>query len=158
MKPSNLELRLQSYGIALLRVAVGSVFVAHGAQKLFAYGVAGTAGFFAQAGIPFAAPSAALVIGTELIGGLALLLGLSTRLIAVPLAVVMLVAMLAVHLPNGFFLPQGAEFTFVLLAGLLALVLTGPGAFALDKVLRRSPEATVLSLLDRQRPDVKAAA
>jgi putative oxidoreductase len=158
MTTSNLEHRLRSYGIALLRIALGGVFAAHGAQKLLQLGVSGTAGFFQQTGLPFPEASAALVIGIELLGGLALLLGLSTRLMAIPLAAVMLVATLVVHLPAGFFLPQGMEFTLVLLAASIALVLTGPGAFALDRVIRRSPEASVLSLFDKRSPEVKAAA
>jgi putative oxidoreductase len=158
MKSSNLDARLQSQGIAILRVALGAIFVAHGAQKLLAYGLAGTAGAFAQMGIPFPEVSAALVITTELLGGLALILGLFTRLASLPLAVDMLVAALVVHLPAGFFLPQGMEFTLLLLAGTVALVLTGPGAFALDGVLASSPETSVLRLLERHRTEVKAAA
>jgi putative oxidoreductase len=73
----------------------------------------------------------------ELLGGLALLAGLFTRWVALPLAFTMLVAMVAVHLPAGFFLPNGIEFTLVLLAASVSLALTGPGAFALDSVLGR---------------------
>jgi putative oxidoreductase len=158
MKSSNLDARLQAHGIAILRVALGAIFAAHGAQKLFTYGLAGTAGAFGQAGIPFPELSAALVIATELLGGSALVLGLFTRLASLPLAVIMVVATLVVHLPAGFFLPQGAEFTLMMLAGTAALVLTGPGAFALDRALAASPEASVQRLLERKRTDVKAAA
>jgi putative oxidoreductase len=158
MTSSNLEARLQAHGIAILRIALGSIFVAHGLQKLLAFGWAGTAAGFGQAGLPFPELSAALVIATELLGGAALALGLYTRLVALPLAVVMLVATLVVHLPAGFFLPQGMEFTLLMLAGTLALILTGPGALALDGVLARSPESVVLGLLERPRPKIKAAA
>jgi putative oxidoreductase len=95
-------------------------------------------------GVPLPAISAPLVAGLELVGGVLLLLGLLTRPVALLLAIDMLVAMLLVHLPNGFFLPQGIEFTLILLAGSLALVMTGPGALSLDAVLanRRRARAT----------------
>ena len=69
----------QSTGIALLRIMVGLVLMAHGIQKLLAFGIAGTAGFLGHAGIPFPMVSAVLLIGAESLGGLALILGLFTR-------------------------------------------------------------------------------
>ncbi|HZD04747.1 MAG TPA: DoxX family protein [Longimicrobiales bacterium] len=135
--------RLQRYGIGILRVVLGIIFAAHGAQKLFQFGLSGTAGAFGQMGIPLPTLSAAVVMAAELFGGLALVFGLFTRLAAVPLAVTMLVAMLAVHRPGGFFLPEGVEYTLALLSANVALVLTGPGAWALDNVLRGSGSATL---------------
>src|SRR5579872_6832592 len=88
----------QSWGIALMRVMVGVVFLAHGAQKLFVYGIPGTAGFFAHAGIPFPMVSAVLSIGAEFLGGLFLILGLFTRPAAAVLVINMAVAVFAVHL------------------------------------------------------------
>jgi putative oxidoreductase len=132
------ELRLQRYGLGVLRVALGTIFMAHGAQKLFTFGLAGTAGAFGQIGLPFPTVSATLVIVAELLGGVLLLLGFLTRLAAVPLVVTMVVATLAVHLPNGFFLPDGFEFTLALLGGSVAILLGGPGAWALDRALWRT--------------------
>jgi putative oxidoreductase len=105
-------------------------------MKLFGFGVAGTAGFFAQIGIPLAAVAAPLVIGLEFLGGIALVLGLFTRWIALPLAVTMVVAIVTVHLSAGFFLPNGYEFALIMLAGTLTLALQGSGALALDNVWR----------------------
>jgi putative oxidoreductase len=126
-------------GLALIRTVVGATFVAHGLQKLVVFGPSGLAAFMAQIGLPFPLVSAALITGTELLGGLALLIGLWTRWAALPLAFSMLVATVTVHLPAGFFLPQGAEYTIVLLAATLGLALTGPGAYAIDNLRQRVP-------------------
>lgn len=124
--------RYQGWGVALLRVTVGVVFLAHGSQKLFVFGITGFAGFLARTGIPAPMLSAAVVSLVEFGGGLALLLGLFTRWAAFPLAINMLVAVLTVHLPGGFFLPGGVEFALTLLAANLALLFLGGGAASLD--------------------------
>jgi putative oxidoreductase len=130
------ESELQGWGIAALRIGVGAVLMAHGGQKLLAFGIAGTAGFFAHAGIPFPMLSAVLSIGAEFLGGLALILGLFTRPAAAILAFNMAVAVFAVHLKGGFFLPAGVEYALTLLVANVSLVLTGPGAYALDHVVQ----------------------
>jgi putative oxidoreductase len=125
-----------AYGITLLRVVVGLVFVVHGFQKL-GFGLAGTAGFLGQLGIPAPSVAAALLIATELLGGLALILGLGTRFAALALAFSMLVALVTVHLPKGFFLPEGYEYVLTLLAANIALAITGAGALAIDPLIER---------------------
>ena len=82
-------------------------------------------------GVPVPVVAGPLITLLELLGGLALILGLFTRLAAVLLAVEMLVAILLVHLKAGFFAPNGLEFPLTLIAASLALALGGPGAFAL---------------------------
>lgn len=132
--PSRLAL-----GLTVLRVVVGVVFLVHGYQKLFQMGIPGVTGFFTQIGAPLPQLTAPLVSVLEFGGGLALILGLLTPVVAALLAADMLGAMLLVHLPNGFNADGGGyEFVLTLLGASLALALTGPGAYALDRVRNRS--------------------
>jgi putative oxidoreductase len=122
-------------GLAVLRIVTGIVFAAHGYQKFFLMGLDGTAGFFTQLGVPLPAAAAVLVATLELAGGIALALGIFTRLIAIPLAMDMLAAIFFFHAKNGFFVPSGIEFVLMLMASSIALALGGPGAFAVDRML-----------------------
>jgi len=132
---------LKDSGIALLRLVVGGIFVAHGAQKLFVYGIPGLAGLMGQLGIPFPTLSAVAVTAAEFLGGLALLAGFFTRAAALPIAFSMAVAAVTVHLKAGFFLPSGVEYVLALFAAAVALSLTGAGACSIDGLLarRRNP-------------------
>ena len=116
---------------------MGLVFVVHGAQKLFGFGLAGTAGFLGSLGIPLPTVAATALIAVELLGGLALLIGAGTRIVATLLAVDMLVALLTVHLRGGFFVPDGVEFVLTLFGACLTLAGLGAGPWSVDAVLRR---------------------
>jgi putative oxidoreductase len=139
----------QGWAALFLRLSLGAVFFAHGAQKAFGwfggYGWTPTMQAFTEKlGLP--APLAVLAILTELLGGIALLLGLGTRWAALLLGGEMLVAAVKVHLPNGFFMNwanapnvgHGIEYNLTLIAALFALAAGGPGRFSLD-ALRASP-------------------
>ena len=143
---------MQRYGPAVLRLVVGAVFVAHGAQKLFGLwgggGPEGTAAFFSQLGLAPAYPLALLVGIVEFGGGLLLISGAFTFLAAALLSIDMAVAAWTVHLANGFFMNwaltpgqgHGYEFNLTLIGVLVSLSLTGPGAFSIDGRRARSAE------------------
>lgn len=124
------------WGVLPLRLVIGLVFVVHGAQKLFAFGLTGTAGFLGSLGVPLPQVAAAGLIAVELGGGVALIAGAWTRLVAALLAADMLVAILTVHARGGFFVPHGVEFVLTLLGGCLALIGLGAGPWSVDAAVR----------------------
>src|SRR5438552_4282812 len=129
--------RQLNLGLAVLRVAVATIFIRHGAQKLFVFGFAGVAGAFTQMGVPFPGLMGPLIGLLEFFGGIALVIGLLTRLIALGLVFDMLGAILLVQLKNGF---SRYELEFLLLGSSLALVLTGAGRFSVDGLLASRQE------------------
>jgi putative oxidoreductase len=123
-----------------LRIGVGVMFAAHGAQKLFGSfggpGVQGFAGMLKGMGFEPALFWAYVAGGVEFFGGLFLLAGFLTRISAASLALLIAVAGFKVHLSKGFFLSQGGyEYTLIIFSACCALVLNGPGRFAVTKKL-----------------------
>ena len=133
--------RQLALGIALVRIITGVIFIAHGYMKFFVMGIAGTTGFFSQVGVPAPSLMAPFVATLEVAGGIALVIGLLTRLAALGLAIDMLVAILLVRLKGGFFAPNGAEFEILLCVACVALVIAGAGALSVDESIarRRTP-------------------
>lgn len=127
-------------GITILRVVLGITFMMHGAQKVFGAfgggGLEGTAKFMTSLGLEPGYLMAVLAGFGEFGGGLLLVVGLFSRFGAFLTAIISLVAMLSVHISKGFFMSGGGyEFTLVLLAASLAVLIEGAGKFSLDRVL-----------------------
>ena len=133
------------WGPLALRLPIGIIFVAHGAQKLFGafggYGLDGTGQFMASLGLTPGYLMALLAGSAEFFGGLALLFGVLVRPAAAALAFAMLVAILSVHIGHGLFLANnGYEFGLALLAASASLLITGAGRLSVDAWLaRRAP-------------------
>ena len=119
-------------GMTILRIVVGIVFIVHGAQKLFVFGIGGVTAGFQQMHIPLATVAAPGVAILEFVGGIALVIGLFTRVVALLLAIDMIGAILFVHGRNGFFLPMGYEFAFSLMGACVALAVAGAGEYSVD--------------------------
>jgi putative oxidoreductase len=133
----------------VLRLVMGVGFIVHGWAKL-SRGTAGFGKLLAWIGVPFPQVSAAITSCIELIGGIALLLGLWTRFTVIPLAITMLVALFTINIRYGFssiktigltpegpiFGPPGYEINLVYLAGLFVLLLLGPGKWSVEQYFR----------------------
>jgi putative oxidoreductase len=137
------SLRQLNLGLAVLRVAVATIFIRHGAQKLFVFGFAGVTGAFTHMGVPLPGFTGPFIGLLEFFGGIALLWGFLTRPIALLFVFDMLVAILLVKLKGGF---SGYELEFLLCASSLALFLTGGGSFSVDALLGRRASTNTSSL------------
>ena len=132
------ESRFEQWGLVPLRVVVGLVFLMHGGQKLFVFGLAGTADIMGKLGIAMPAFAAGIVIAAELLGGLAIISGLYTRWAGAVLTIEMLVAIPVARFAGGFFAPYGFEFEFTLLGACLTFAALGSGGMSLERMLRAS--------------------
>ncbi|BCW38338.1 oxidoreductase [Arthrobacter sp. StoSoilA2] len=127
---------LSTTALTVLRVIAGFLFAAHGWQKFNEFTIAGTQASFAQMGVPGASAVAPVVATLELVGGIALILGLLTRVFAALLAIDMLGALFLVHAPAGVFVANGGYELVLLFAGAaLALALAGAGKISADNAL-----------------------
>ncbi len=122
------------YGVFLTRITLGGFLLAHGALKVFVFTVAGTIGFFESLGLP--AIAAYLTIFGEVAGGIALLLGVYPRIVAL-LSLPILVGAAWVHLGNGWLFSNaggGWEFPVLLIALAIIVVIQGGGSFAIKNI------------------------
>ncbi len=119
-------------GLVLLRLATAAIFISHGYQKLFVYGFSGVTGAFTHMGVPLPGITGPLIALLEFFGGIALIIGLLTRLVALGFVCDMLGAILLVQLKSGF---SHYELEFMLLAASLTLLFTGAGRFSIDALI-----------------------
>ena len=120
----------------ILRIVTGFLFAAHGWQKFNEFTIAGTQAAFTQMGVPAANMVAPVVATLELVGGVALILGVLTRVFAALLAVNMVGALFLVHAPAGIYVETGGyELVLILAAAAAAIALVGAGKVSVDKVL-----------------------
>ena len=127
-----IDSRTAPYAALLLRVSLGGLLLAHAGLKFFVFTPAGTAKFFGSVGLP---PELAyLVIAAEVLGGIALILGVWTRIVAIAAVPILLGAIFTVHGAAGFFFtnPHGGwEYPAFWIVALLVQSLLGDGAYAL---------------------------
>ena len=140
------DFRTAPYAALLLRLSLGALFLAHAGLKLFVFTPAGTAQFFGSVGLP---PALAYVtITAEVVGGIALILGVWTRVVALAVVPILLGAIVTVHGPAGFFFDNatgGWEYPAFWIVALIVQALLGDGAFA----LRTSPALPLRPALAR---------
>ncbi|MEO5313674.1 DoxX family protein [Pseudarthrobacter sp. CC12] len=139
---------LTTTALAALRIILGFLFAAHGWQKFNEWTIAGTKASFAKMGVPAADVMAPAIAVLELAGGIALILGILTRVVAALLVVDMLGALFLVHAPAGIFAANGGyELVLLLAAASFALALTGAGRLSVDRALfGRRPESRLAVL------------
>ena len=126
------------FGLTVVRILVGIIFVAHGSQKLFGafggYGLEGTGQYMESLGLTPGYLMALLSGSAEFFGGLGLVVGLLARPAAVVLAATLVVAIFSVHISHGLFMANnGYEFALALLGGVIAVLIEGAGKFSLDR-------------------------
>lgn len=127
-------------GLLIIRLVIGLAFIGHGAQKLFGafggHGLKGTGGWFESIGMKPGVAMALLAGLAEFAGGALFTLGLLTPLAGILIAGTMLMAIVKVHGPNGFWSTQnGYEYNLVLIAVAIGIAMVGPGQYAIDTLL-----------------------
>ncbi|MHB1456255.1 MAG: DoxX family protein [Armatimonadota bacterium] len=134
--PSSTKASAHSIAILILRLALGSIFFAHGAQKVFGAfegrGIEGVIGMTTSFGLPMPVVMAWIVALIEFAGGIAVFIGFFTRIAAAGICINMIVAIIKVHMKDGFF---ACEFPLSLLAIALSLVVSGGGRISIDFLL-----------------------
>jgi putative oxidoreductase len=125
-------------GLLVLRVAVGAIFVVHGAGDIFEAGVSSNIQNYRDAGIPLAELSAPFAAYVQFLGGIMLIAGVLSRVVTIGMVIVMAGALIFVHAGEQIPMGQdgsGSGFALIMGAASLALVLTGPGRFSVDYLI-----------------------
>ncbi|KZN14230.1 DoxX family protein [Marinomonas sp. TW1] len=138
----NITRTSSGWASTILRIPVGLILMAHGAQKLFGsfggYGLEGTGQWMASIGLEPGYLMALMAGSAEFFGGLALVIGLLVRPAGVALAFTMLIAIFSVHFSNGLFMANnGYEYALTLLVASLSLAFSGAGSLSVDKLISK---------------------
>jgi putative oxidoreductase len=150
MNPPTAASRYSAWAPVFLGAVMGYGFMIHGWAKI-SHGPANFEKLLVQLGVPFHHAASWIVPFVELLGGFALLIGAFTVIAAIPLIAVMLTAIFTVHLKYGFssiktiglgpdgplFGPPGYEVALLYIAGLIAVIVSGPGMLSVESMLRR---------------------
>ncbi|KAA9376383.1 DoxX family protein [Microbispora cellulosiformans] len=132
--------KAQPVALLITRVIVGIIFIAHGWEKFTS--IDATTAFFKSAHVPLPGVSTLAAAALELVGGVALVLGLLLPVFGTLLVLDMLLAIFFVHASKGFWVSQGGyEFVLALAAAIIAIAYSGGGALAVDCLWRRGREA-----------------
>jgi putative oxidoreductase len=131
---------MMDIGLLMIRLVIGLTFMGHGAQKLFGwfggYGLKGTGGWLESIGIKPGVTMALLAGLGEFVGGALFAAGFLTPVASILIAITMLVAIVKVHGPNGYWVTQnGFEYNLILLVVAIGVAFIGPGQYALDAIL-----------------------
>ncbi len=132
-----------AWGMLPLRCVVALVFLMHGAQKVFSFGVPGVQDMLTKLGFPLPGVFAIVLIAIELLGGLAILFGFVSRLAGAILAAEMAIAILVARSAGGFFTPYGFEFELTLMGACLTIAAVGAGGVSLDSIMERRRQPLV---------------
>lgn len=132
-----------TYSFLILRIITGIILSAHGSQKLFGwfggYGLEGVGKWMDSVGLHPGYLMALLSGSVEFFGGIALMLGLFTRIAGISTSILLAVAIVFVHLNNGLFLTNnGFEFALALLAATITLTIEGSGKFSIDNIIKKT--------------------
>ncbi len=131
---------LASFGLLIIRVLLGLTFAAHGTQKLFGWfgghGIEGTGGFFESIGIKPGKRMAFFAGAGELVGGLLFAIGFLTPLAAIIIILTMLVAIIKVHIKNGYWAGNnGYEYNALIIIAAAGVAFIGAGVFSIDELI-----------------------
>jgi putative oxidoreductase len=141
-----IDLKTAPYAALILRIALGSMFIAHALLKLLVFTPAGTVGFFQSLGLP--GVIAYGTIAAELVGGLVLIAGIATRWVALGLIPVLAGSVILVHGSNGWLFSNeggGWEYSVFLILASLSLALLGSGAYAVKSTWLRGDRSNSLA-------------
>jgi putative oxidoreductase len=138
------RMKIETAGMLPLRTVIGLVFLIHGGQKLFYFGVSGVTDMLSKMGFLFPQLFAVLLIAIEVGGAIAILVGLYTRAAGAVLALEMVIAIFVARVGGGFFTPYGYEFELTLCGACLTLAANGAGGISIDAMLKQRRSRSAL--------------